>query len=88
LGNAPSEIRNKTPATYPTNDRNKHVSGDPNPDLRLHGILACAQECFDSQMLLDPFEEQFDLPALTIQIGNPVCRESQGDKVESIERVN
>jgi hypothetical protein len=51
-------------------DRNKHVSGDRNPDLRLHGVLACAQECFDSQMLLDPFEEQFDLPSLTIQIGN------------------
>jgi hypothetical protein len=51
-------------------DRNKHVSGDRNPDLRLHGVLACAQECFDSQILLDPFEEQFDLPSLTIQIGN------------------
>ena len=45
-------------------DGNQHVSADRNPDLRLHCVLAGAQECLDPQMVLDPFEEQLDLPAL------------------------
>jgi hypothetical protein len=41
-----------------------------NPDLRLDGVLAGAKEHLDSQMLLDPFEEQFHLPTLAVQVGN------------------
>ena len=41
-----------------------------NPDLRLHGVLAGAKEHLDTQMLLDPFEEQLHLPALAVQVGN------------------
>ena len=48
----------------------QHIGAHGNPDLRLHGVLAGAQKRLDAQMLLDPFEEQFDLPALTIQVGN------------------
>lgn len=49
---------------------NQHVSADCYPNLRLHRVLAGAVEHFDSQMLLDPLEEQFHLPALAIQVGN------------------
>ena len=48
----------------------QHIGAHGNPDLRLHGVLAGAQKRLDAQMLFDPFEEQFDLPALTIQVGN------------------
>ena len=33
-------------------------------------VLGGAVENFDPQMLLDPFEKQFDLPAATIQLGD------------------
>ena len=45
------------------NDSNEHVSGHGAPHLRPHGVLAVGQEMLDPQVLLDPFEEQFDLPA-------------------------
>ena len=48
-------------------DSDEDVSGDRDPYLGLDGILAGAQESFDTQMLLDPFEEQFDLPALLVK---------------------
>ena len=48
-------------------DGDQHVSADGDPDLRLHRVLAGAEKCLDAQMLLDPLEEQFDLPALPIQ---------------------
>ena len=48
-------------------DGNQHVSRHGAPDLRLDGILAVAQELLDSQVLLDPFEEQFDLPAVLVE---------------------
>ena len=35
--------------------------------MRLHRVLAGAAESLDSQMLLDPFEEQLHLPALGVQ---------------------
>lgn len=38
------------------------VNADSDPDLGAHGVLCCAEEGFDAQVLLDPFEEQFDLP--------------------------
>ena len=37
------------------------------PDLGLHGILAGAGRKLDAQMLLDPLEEQFDLPAAFVK---------------------
>ena len=32
-------------------------------DLGFDGVLGSSEEAFDAQVLLDPFEEQFDLPA-------------------------
>ncbi len=48
----------------------QHIGAHGNPDLRLHGVLAGAQKRLDAQVLLDPFEEQLDLPTLAVQVGN------------------
>ena len=48
----------------------EQINGDGAPDLGAHGIGAGAIKGFDAEMLLDPFEEQFDLPASPIQVGN------------------
>ena len=42
-------------------NRDEHVGGDGTSDLRLHGVLAGAQEFLDAQMLVDPLEEQLHL---------------------------
>jgi hypothetical protein len=39
------------------------VDRDGDPNLGLHCIFGCTEELLDPQMLLDPFEEQFDLTA-------------------------
>ena len=44
----------------------QHVGADCDPDLRLDLVLVGAIKRLDAQVLLDPFEEQFDLPALSI----------------------
>jgi hypothetical protein len=36
------------------------------PDLASHGVLAGGQKAFDAQALLDPFEEQLNLPATLV----------------------
>ena len=51
-------------------DSNKDVYGDGDPDLRFYGILRRAIEAFDSQILLDPFEEKLHVPAAAIQLGD------------------
>jgi hypothetical protein len=48
-------------------NRDQHVSAHRNPNLRLHRVLAGAVEDLDSQVLLDPLEEQLHLPALGVQ---------------------
>src|SRR5260370_486766 len=54
-------------------DGHQHVDGDGCPDLRLHGVLGESVERFDAQVLLDPFEEQLDLPAALVQLRNGEC---------------
>lgn len=44
------------------------VGADGDPDLRLHGVLAGAEEGLDSEVLLDPFEEELDLPASLVDL--------------------
>ena len=48
-------------------DGDEDVDRDGDPDLGLHGIFGCPEEAFDTQMPLDPFEEQFDLPAAFVE---------------------
>ena len=47
-------------------DRHEQVNDHGDPDLRLHGVGRGTVERLDPQMLLDPFEEQFDLLPLPI----------------------
>jgi hypothetical protein len=48
----------------------QHVGADRDPYLRLDSVLTGTKEGLDPQMLLDPLEEQLDLPSLSIQVGN------------------
>ena len=48
-------------------DGDQYVHAHSNPDLRLHRVFGRAEEMFDAQVLLDPFEKQFDLPALFVK---------------------
>ena len=41
-----------------------------NPDLRLHGVGTGAEKVLDAQVSLDPAEEEFDLPAQTVNLGD------------------
>jgi len=58
---------------------NFEVNADGDPNLGLHGILAGAEKRFDTKVLLDPFEEQFDLPAALVKV-----RDAQGRKFEMV----
>jgi len=51
-------------------DCHQLINGDGNPDLGFDGILGRAIRDFDSKVLLDPFEEQFDLPAALKKLGD------------------
>ncbi len=55
---------NKTISLLRNDDANGYT------DLRIDRILGGSIEGLDVQMLLDPFEEQFNLPALAVQFCN------------------
>ena len=48
----------------------EQINGDGGPDLGAHRVGRGAVKGFDAQMLLDPFEEEFDLPAAAIELGD------------------
>ena len=48
----------------------EQVNGDGDPHLDTHGVLRSAVEGLDSQMLFDPFEEEFDVPTATVKLGD------------------
>ena len=48
----------------------QHVNCNGNPDLGLDGILGGAIKGLDTKVLLDPFEEDLDLPATLKQLGD------------------
>jgi hypothetical protein len=50
----------------PFDGSEQYIGGYGNPYLCLQSGFACATEGFDPQVLLDPFEEDFDLPATSI----------------------
>lgn len=55
----------------------QHIGAHRNPDLRLYGVLAAAQKRLDTQVLLDPLEDQFDLPTLSVQRGDQLGLERE-----------
>jgi hypothetical protein len=64
-------------------DGYQHVHTDRNPNLCLHGIDRRAIERFDPKILLDPFEEQFHLPATFVELRN-----GQGRQREVVRQKN
>ena len=67
----------------------QHVCADRNPYLRLDRVLVGAIKRLDPKVLLDPFEKQFDLPALAIQICNQFGFEGEvvGQKCDALASV-
>src|ERR1035437_5795382 len=55
----------------------EQIHGEGTPDLGAHGVRTGAVKGFAAEMLFDPFEEQFDLPAAMIQMGNSQSREGE-----------
>ena len=43
-------------------NRHHNITADCNPDLGLHGVVTGAEKSFDSQVVLEPFENNFYLP--------------------------
>ena len=56
-------------------NRYEYVHADRDPYLGLDRVDAGAKKRLDTQVLLDPFEEQFDLPAAFVKLGNGQCRQ-------------
>ena len=52
-------------------DSHQDVNRDGDPDLGLHGVLAGTEERLDPKVLLNPFEEEFYLPAALIDLVPP-----------------
>jgi len=51
-------------------DRHKDINRDGDPNLGPHRVLGCSIESFDPQVLFDPTEKQFDLPAKFVEHGD------------------
>jgi len=49
-------------------DSHEHIDGYSDPDLGFHSVFGGTVERFDSQVLLDPFEEQLDLPSALVEL--------------------
>jgi len=60
-----------------SNDGDKDIGGDGNPDLGLYRIFGSSVEGLDAEMLLDPFEEQFDLPSAFVEFGDGQRRKDE-----------
>lgn len=51
------------------------VRQESDPELDEHGVARAAPERLDREMLLDPLEEEFDLPPLAIELSDGPGRE-------------
>lgn len=60
-----------------SDDGNKNMGGDGDPDLGFYRIDGSAVEGLDAKMLLDPFEEQFYLPSALVEFGDSQRRECE-----------
>jgi hypothetical protein len=59
------------------NDRGKNIDCDGNPYLRFHGVLGSPEKRLDPKILLDPSEEQLDLPAELVKLSDRQSRERE-----------
>lgn len=70
-------------------NRHQQVDRNGNPDLGAHGIFAGAIKSFDTQVLLNPFEKQLDLPARSINLRHRQCWQAEvvGQKHQRLARL-
>jgi hypothetical protein len=61
-------------------DGYQYVNSDSDPDLGLDSVSGRTIKGFDSEMLLDPFEKQFDLPTAVIKLCDGRKRFLEGKK--------
>jgi len=52
------------------NDSHDEVGAQRDPDLSADCVWSCSEEAFDSQVLFDPAEEEFDLPSHFVEPGD------------------
>jgi hypothetical protein len=52
----------------------------------MHGVLGCTEECLDAKVLLNPLEEDLDLPTGLVELSDRFWseREVVGQKYESL----
>src|SRR5271169_2546935 len=58
-------------------DGHEHVHADGDPNLRLDGVVGGSVERLDPQVLFDPLEEQFYLPAAAVELGDGQGRQGE-----------
>ena len=63
-------------------DQQIHAHG--HPDLGQYGVARGAEEGFDFQVLLDPFEEQLDLPAILVDRRDGFGRQAEAIGEEDV----
>lgn len=49
-------------------NREKKINTQCNPNLSFDGVFGSSIECFDPEMLFDPLEKQFHLPARLVEL--------------------
>ncbi len=62
MGETPNGLRHELQIAH------QEVSYHCGPDLNQNGVATGTEESFDLQELLDRLEEQFDLPAVTVDL--------------------
>ena len=65
-------------------DSDQEINADSDPDLGFDGVGRCSVKGFDSQMLLDPAEEELHLPALLVNIGD--CYGGNGKNIGQVDK--
>ena len=63
-------LHGKTQLGLEFQEGKKEVNAQSDPDLSKYRVMRCAKKCFDFQVLLDPFEKEFDLPAFLVEISD------------------
>src|SRR5258708_13258571 len=53
----------------------EQADAERRPDLGEDGVFRGAEEALELEVLLEPLEEQLDLPARLVEVGDGLCRE-------------
>jgi hypothetical protein len=67
-------------------DAQQHKGDQRDIDLGAHGVFAATEKAADVEVLLEPFEQQFDVPALLVEPGDVDGRVLQvvGERVKRL----